>query len=149
LPSITPGYLYTFIALIAVSSLLVFSFMTYADALRVSSEAKQLRNLMEYVTAKSTELIALALDTNATAETYLQMPATLGYKQYWLQLRNDSAKTWLEGGFGDTTTEGTELRVYLPEEASASGYYMGGHGAACLKCYLEAGVPRIQLENSS
>jgi len=149
LPSITPSYLYTFVALIAVSSLLVFSFMAYADALRVTTEFKQLKNLMDYVSAKSTELLTLTLTTNATAEASLQMPAVVGNKQYWLQLRNDSTRAWLEGGFGNTPIEGTELRVYLPKEASATGYYVGGYGAARLRCYLDVGVPRIQLTSFS
>jgi len=149
LPSITPSYLYTFVALIAVSSLLVFSFMAYGDALRVSSEVKQLKNLMDYVATKSTEMLTLTLATNATAEVFLQMPAAIGNKQYWLRLCNDSAKAWLEGGLGNTPIEGTELRIYLPKEASASGYYIGGYGAARLKCYVITGVPKIQLTSSS
>lgn len=149
MPSITPSYLYTFAALIAVSSLLVFSFMAYADALRVSSEVKQLKNLMNYVAAKNTELLTLALTTNATTETHLQMPVVIGNKQYWLQLRNDSKKAWLEGGLGNMPIEETELRIYLPKEASATGYYIGGYGAACLKCYVNADVLQIQLTSSS
>jgi len=149
LPSITPGYLYTFIALIAVSSLLVFSFMTYADALRVSFEVRQLKNLMDHVAAKATELLTLALATNTSTETFLQMPVAIGNRQYWLQFRNDSSKAWLEGGFGNIFIEGTELRVYLPIGASATGHYMGGYGATRLECYLDAGVPQIQLTSSS
>jgi hypothetical protein len=149
LPSITPSYLYTFAALIAVSSLLVFSFMAYADTLRVSSEVKQLKNLMNYVAAKNTDLLTLVSNTNATTEAYLQMPTAIGNKQYWLQLHSDSKKAWLEGGFGNTPVEETELRIYLPKEASATGYYIGGYGAACLKCYVNAGVLQIQLTSSS
>jgi len=149
LPSITPSYLYTLIALMAVSSLLVFSFMAYVDALRFSSEVKYLRNLMDYVATKSTELLTLTLTTNTTADTFLQMPATVGNKQYWFLLHNDSAKTWLEGGFGNTPLNGTDLRIYLPEEASATGYFISGYGAAHLKCYISSGVPQIQLTSSS
>lgn len=149
MPSITPSHLYTFIALIAVSSLLVFSFMVYADALRVSSEIKELQSLMDCIAAKSTELLTFTLVTNATTEVYLEMPSAMGNKQYWLRLRNDSARAWLEGGFGNTPIEGTEIRIYIPKEASATGYYIGGYGAAHLKCYLEAGVPQIQLKSSN
>jgi len=149
LPSITPSYLYTFVALIAVSSLLIFSFMAYAEALRASSETRQLKNLMDYVAAESTELLTLALATNATSEAFLQMPTSIGNKQYWLQFRNDSSKTLLEGGLGNVPMEGTEPRIYLPKEASATGYYIGGYGAAHLKCYLDTEVPQIQLTSSS
>jgi hypothetical protein len=132
-----------------VSSLLVFSFIAYADVLRFASEIKQLENLMGGVAAKGTELLTLTLTTNASTEAYLQMPTVIGNKQYWLRIRNNSARAWLEGGFGATLIDGTDLRVYLPEEASASGHYVGGYGAAHLKCYFDVGVPRILLESTS
>lgn len=149
MPSITPSYLYTFIALVAVCSLLIFSFMAYADTLRAFSETTKLKNLMDYVATKSTELLTLTLTTNATSEVFLQMPVTIGNKQYWLRLSNDSEKAWLEGGLGNTPVEETELQVYLPREASATGHYIGGYGAACLKCYISSGVPQIQLMSST
>ena len=148
MPTITPSYLYTFVALMAVSSLLIFSFMAYAEALRVSSETRQLKNLMDHVSAKSTELLTLALATNATSEAFLPMPASIGKKQYWLRLHSNSDKTWLEAGFGNIPMEGTELRVYLPKEASARGSYIGGYGAVHLKCYSNASVPQILFINS-
>ena len=148
MPSITPSYLYTFVALMAVSSLLIFSFMAYAEALRVSSETRQLKNLMDHVSAKSTELITLTSATNATSEASLPMPASIGNKQYWLRLCNNSEKTWLEGGLGNIPMEGTELRVFLPKEASATGYYIGGFGAVHLECYLNASIPQIVFINS-
>ena len=148
MPSITPSYLYTFVALMAVSSLLIFSFMAYAEALRVSSETRQLKNLMDHVAAKSTELLTLTLATNATSEAFLPMPVSIGNKQYWLRLCNNSEKTWLEGGLGNVPMEGTELRVYLPKEASATGYYIGGYGAVHLRCYSNASVPQILFINS-
>jgi hypothetical protein len=149
LPTITPSYIYTFVALVVISSLLVFSFMAYADTLRVFSEAKQLKNIMNYVAAKGIELLTVTLTANATAEDFFQMPAAIGNKQYWLRLSNDSANAWLEGGLGNTLSEGTELRVYLPNEVSATGHYIGGYGTAHLKCYVSAGVPKIQLTSSA
>ncbi|MDI6847789.1 MAG: hypothetical protein QMD23_06650 [Candidatus Bathyarchaeia archaeon] len=145
LPSITPSYLYTFIALIAVSSLLLFSFMAYANALRFSSEVRQLKNLMDYVAVETTELITLTLTTNATTQSYLQMPTAIGDKQYWLQLRNDSIKAWLEGGFGNSPIQGAELRVCVPKGVWASGCYVGGYGAAKLECHSDSGVLWIHL----
>lgn len=149
MPSITPSYLYTFIALIVVSSLLLFSFMAYANTLRFSSEVRQLKNLMDYVAAETTELVTLTLTTNVTAQIYLQMPTAIGDKQYWLQLRNNSEKAWVEGGFGNSPFEGMELQVYLPNGVWAMGYYVAGYGLAQLKCDLDAGVLRIQLKSVS
>ena len=149
MPSITPAYLYTFLALIAVSSLLVFSFIAYTDTIRAASEAKQLRNLMDIVSAKATELTTLTLTTNASAEAYLQMPTSIGSKQYWLQLRNDSSAVWLEGGLGNTQVEGGGLRIYLPKEAVATGQYSSGYGAAHLKCSMNGTVPYVMLTSFS
>jgi hypothetical protein len=148
LPSITPGYLYTIIALIAVSTLLSVAFLAYANAFRASSETKQLKNLMDYVAAKGTELLTLALTTNATAETFVQMPTTIGDKQYWLQLKNNSAEAWLEGGFGNTPTEATDLKVYLPQRTSAGGYYLAGYGAAYLECHARNSMLQLNLTSS-
>jgi hypothetical protein len=122
--------------------------MAYAEALRASSEANQLKDLMDKVASKCTELITLALATNATTETNIQMPSNIGSKQYWLLLRNDSAKTWLSGGFGGAPIEGMDLRVYIPQEASATGQYIGGYGAAHLRCSLDADILQVELDSS-
>lgn len=148
MPSITPSYLYSFIAIIAVSSLLVISFMTYTGTIRFSSEIRQLKNLMDSAAAKSTELLTITLTTNATTKSFIQMPATIGNKQYWLRLTNDSSGTWVEGGLGNVPYEGTDLRVCLPREASATGSYIGGYGSALFECHQEAGVPQIRLSSS-
>lgn len=135
--------------MIAVSSLLIFSFMAYANALRVSSEAVQLKNLMNNVAAKCTELSTITLTTGAMTEVYIEMPTTIGDKQYWLQLRNDSAKTWLDGGLGNIPMNEADMQIYLPKEANASGYYIASYGSVCLKCHLDNGVLQIQLASSS
>jgi hypothetical protein len=135
--------------MIAVSTILVLSFMTYVSALRISSEAGHLSNLMDHLAAESTDLLTLVLVTNTTIETFLQMPTLIGEKQYWLRLRNDSSNAWLEGGFGNQPIEGAALRVYLPQEVFATGSYIGGYGAARLECEINAGCPRIQLTSSS
>ncbi len=149
MPTIAPSYLYTFLAMIAVSTILVLSFMTYVSALRISSEAGQLSNLMDHLAAESTDLLTLVLVTNTTIETFLQMPSLIGEKQYWLRFRNDSSNAWLEGGFGNQPKEGAALRVHLPQEVFATGSYIGGYGAARLECEINAGCPRIQLTSSS
>ena len=148
MPSIAPSYLYTIIALIAVSTLLSVAFLAYTTAFRVSSETKQLKNLMDYVAARGTELLTLATATNATAETFVQMPVTIGDRQYWLQLRNSSAEAWLEGGLGNAPTERTGLRVYLPKGTAAGGYYLAGYGAAYLRCSATSGAFQLNLTSS-
>lgn len=146
--AITPSYLYTFFAIIAVTSILLVSFIGYANAIRFSSETRKLKNLMDHVAAKTTELLTLAKAANASTEVFLQTPTSIGDKQYWLRLRNDSVKAWLEGGFGNMPTE-AELRVYLPNKALALGYYVSGYGAIRITCTVKADVLQIQLSSSS
>jgi len=76
---------------------------------------------MDLVAAKGTETLTLALATNATARVFIQAPSSIGRTQYWLQLKNDSEKTWLEGGLGNAPLEGVDLRVYLPKMVLAEG----------------------------
>lgn len=149
MPLITPSYLYTFVALLAVSSLLVFSFMAYSGNIRFSAEARQLRNLTSIVAIKSTELLTLTSTTNASAEAYVEMPASIGSQQYWIKLQNNSGKAWLESGFGSVPTEESDLRVYLPNEVFATGHYAAGHGPAKLVCHTFDNVPYIQLTDFS
>jgi hypothetical protein len=132
--------------MIIVSSLLVVSFMVYANTIRVSSEVRQMKNLLDYVAAKGAELVTLAIVANATTENFVQMPVTIGNK---LRLRNDSGSAWIEGGFGDAATEQTDIRVHLPRETIAMGYYVGGGGAALLNCSLTGGLPQLLLTNSN
>jgi hypothetical protein len=132
----------------AVGSLLVLSFMSYTNALRGSSEVNELKNLTDHVAAKATELLALNLPQNSTVEDVIQTPTSIGNRQYWIRLRNDSVKAWVEGGFGDTPTEESDLRVFIPAGASASGHYAGGYGSAVLRCYWVENALRIELKDS-
>ncbi|MBS7632302.1 hypothetical protein KEJ15_01595 [Candidatus Bathyarchaeota archaeon] len=149
MPSILPGHLYTFAALLAVSSLLVFSFMVYAGTARTSSEIRLLNKLLDHVAADASELLNIALTVNATIERQLQMPSAIGNQQYWLRLRNDSSSAWLEGGLGATPIEGSELKAYLPNGAFVSGSYLSGHGSAKLTCFLDDGILRVQLSSAN
>jgi hypothetical protein len=149
MPAITPSYLYTFFAIIAVSSILLISFTDYANAIRFSSEMRKLKKLVDYVAAKATELLMLAKTANASAETYIQAPTAIGDKPYWLRLENNSAGAWLEGGLGSIPLESGALYIYLPGKALASGYYISGYGAIRLRCSAEADVPRIQISGLS
>lgn len=149
MPAMPLSYLYTFFAIIAVSSLLLAAFIDYTGAIRFAAETRKLKNLMDYVAAKAAELITLAAATNSSAETFIQAPPTIGETQYWLRLQNDSSKTWLEGGFGNVPTEETELYVYLPGKASASGDYVSGYGAIRLACLTSLNTPCLKLSSLS
>ncbi|MGQ9624587.1 MAG: hypothetical protein ACUVT9_04370 [Candidatus Bathycorpusculaceae bacterium] len=100
---------------------------------------------MDLLAAKTTELLTLAQTTNATAETFVQMPTTIGDKQYWLQLSNDTARAWVEGGFGDVPQKATELRVYIQRGVLASGCYVATYGAAHLTCQVDGEIAKVTL----
>ncbi|MGB9675908.1 MAG: hypothetical protein ACPL0C_01810 [Candidatus Bathyarchaeales archaeon] len=146
MPTIAASHLYTFAALIAVGSLLTTSFMVYANTIRETSENKKLEELMNLVAANSIRLITLTLSINASTETFLQLPARIGDKNYWIKMENDTSKAWLKGGFGSNPTEGT-LQTSLAKNVLAAGFYVSGYGAARLRCFFASGVVQIQISN--
>ncbi|MEM3694918.1 MAG: hypothetical protein QXJ11_03045 [Candidatus Bathyarchaeia archaeon] len=146
MPTIAASHLYTFAALIAVGSLLTTSFMVYANTIRETSENKKLEAIMNLVAAKSIRLITLTLSTNASTETFLQLPTKIGDKDYWLKLENGTSKAWLEGGFGSTPTE-SAIRISVAKNVLATGVYISGYGAARLKCFFASNIVQIQISN--
>jgi len=146
MPTIAASHMYTFAVLIAVGSLLTTSFMVYANTIRGTSENKKLEELMNLVAANSIRLITLTLSTNASTETFLQLPTRIGDKNYWIKMENDTSKAWIEGGFGSSPTEGT-LQIRLAKNVLANGVYVSGYGAARLRCSFASGVIQIQLLN--
>lgn len=134
--------------MIAVAGLLISSFTAYASTIRASSETRQLKVIMDHVASESTQLVTFTLTMNSTIEEFVQMPTTIGSRQYWLQLRNDSESAWLEGGFGSPMIGSTGMRADLPREVAAAGRYVAGHGAARLSCSINDGKPLLVLGNS-
>jgi hypothetical protein len=114
MPAIASSYIYAFFALISVSSILISSFAAYAATLRTIPEIEQLRNLLEFVAAKGCELVALTSTTNATSKATIQLPSSIGSKQYWVRLGSESTKAWVEGALGKIHEGRVVDRVYLP-----------------------------------
>lgn len=148
MPAITPGYLYSFLALLAVSGLLVASFMAYANTLRSSSEAKTLKNLMDVIASRCTELLAMSASTSVQVETSIQIPRLLGNTMYWVRLRNDSSYAWVEGGLGDVVNDYAELRSYVPKDIFATGTQLSTSGMIVLECGVESGTTRLRMDNA-
>jgi len=146
--SISASYIYTFAAITAVTTLLMFSFVAYANTLRVIPEMSKLKKLLRYVASKAIELLTLSSSTNVTLEIYLEMPVTIGNREYWVQLRNDSSNAWVEGGFGKLSNVSSGSRVYFPQKAHASGHYIGGNGALIIRCWMNNTLPSIILNGS-
>ena len=145
MPSIALNHLYTFIALTIVSILLISSYSSYANTLQTIPEIEQLKNILDHVAAKGNELLTLVTTTGSTARTLVQLPPTIGNREYWIRLRNDTSNVWVEGALGQIDEGGREYKIFLPRKASTSGYYRGGYGPAMLECYMNGSIPQLNL----
>jgi len=145
LPSIAMTHFYTFVALTAISTVLICSFSSYASTVRTVPEIENLKNILDHVAAKGNELLTLVTTTNSTTHLIVQLPSTIGNREYWIRVRNDSSKAWLEGALGQIRNGETAYRVFFPQKISTSGYYLGGYGPAILKCYMNGSVPQLNL----
>ena len=145
LPSTVPSHIYTMIALAVVGALLVATVNSYTGTLRGTSEIEQLRNLLSQVAAKGSELITLTASTNSTAETLVQLPASIGTQQYWIRARNDASNSWVEGALGRLIEEEAPNKVYLPKGITARGHFVSGYGSAILEAYMNGSIPYLNL----
>ena len=145
MPSIASSQLYTFLALTTVSILLVCAFTIYTSTVRAIPEIGQLKNILDRVAAKGNELLTLMAATNSTVQTLIQLPPTIGYREYWIRVQNDTSNVWVEGALGRLGEDGTKYQVFLPGKASTSGYYIGGYGPARLECYMNGSIPQLNL----
>ncbi len=145
MPAFAPNYIYAFFALITVSSILISSFAAYAATLRTIPEVEQLRNLLENVAAEGYDLVALTITTNCTSEAVMHVPSSIGNREYWVRLRSESSKAWVEGALGEIHEGSSINRVYLPKEVSVSGSYSSGYGQAVLECRLNGSMVNLRL----
>jgi len=136
------------VALAAVGSLLVATVNSYTITLRTTSETQQLNNLINQVAAKGNELLTTTAATNYSIRVYLQLPATIGYQQYWIRATNDSSSTWIEASLGQMTVNRAPNQVFLPKGTSASGYFVGGYGSAILESYVNGSTLQLNLASS-
>ena len=97
---------------------------------------EQLENLLNHIASKGYELITLTTATNSTSEAVLQLPSTIGIKQYWIRLSSESSKAWIEGALGSIHESSQRNRVYLPKTVSVLGNYSSAYGPAILECYV-------------
>jgi len=145
-PSVSTSFFYSFLAMMVVSTLLTCSFASYVNLLRGASEINRLGETVDKVAAEAEDALTTVTSHNATIGIVIQLPAKIGYREYWIRLANDSSRAWLEGGFGRTpTSEERVYRVYLPRNAYVSGIFEGRYGIALLNCFLNGSVPQLVL----
>ena len=145
MPSTIASQVYTMIALAIVGTLLVVTLNSYTTTLKATSEIEQLKNTVSQLAAEASKIVAIAVTANSTTKVYVQLPTTIGYKQYWLRIHNDSSNSWLEGSFGNKVMETSVYRLYLPKGTSTSGYFIGGYGPAVLESYMNGSTPQVNL----
>jgi hypothetical protein len=145
MPSVISSYVYTFAALVAVSALLIFSVNSYAYSLRAASEQDQLQSIITGVAAKANGILTIVETTNASLTVSLNLPSTIGDQYYWLRIRNDSSKVWVEGALGEFHEDATGLQVFVPSYAVMSGYFVSARGVATLHGYMAASIPQLNL----
>lgn len=133
------------VALAAVSALLIATINSFTTTLKATSEMEQLKNILSHVAARGNELLTIASATNSSTRVFLQLPATIGYQQYWIRASNDSQSTWIEGNLGQITKINAPNRVFLPQGASATGSYVSGDGPAVLESYMNGSIPQLNL----
>jgi hypothetical protein len=147
LPTLAPSYIYAFFALVAVSSILISSYAAYTAALRTIPEIEQLKNLLNYVASKGYELTALTAATNSTLEATLQLPTSIGNRQYWIRLQNGGSEAWVEGALGTIHAGNITNRVYLPKTVVSIGNYSSGYGPVLLESYLDGATITLRLSS--
>ncbi|UCG36687.1 MAG: hypothetical protein JSV64_08880 [Candidatus Bathyarchaeota archaeon] len=136
MPSITPSHIYSFFALIAVSSILISAFTAYTATFRTIPEWIQLEKIVDLVASRAYELVTLAAASDSSSTIYLSLPPAVGNNQYWIRLRNQASKAWVEGGLGPTAGAGKAVKEYLPNQVSASGNYTCDYSRAVLECSI-------------
>ena len=137
MPSIIPSYVYTLFASLIVGTIVISACALSTVNVKNEAEKQQLSNIAEYVATESMELISHATAENLTSTLHLNMPPLIGNRRYWIRIANDSARTWVEAGFGITAFS-SEQRTYIPSEVCASGTYISGSGAPVLGCHLDS-----------
>jgi len=147
-PSIIPSYVYTLFASLIVGTIVISACGISTANVKHEAEKQQLSNIAEYVATESLELIAHAKAENLTSTLHLDVPQLIGNQRYWIKVANDSAKTWVEVGFG-TTVISSAQRAYIPSEVTASGTYTSGSGAAIIECYPDSTSVQLTLSGGN
>jgi hypothetical protein len=147
-PSIIPSYIYTLFASLIVGTIVISACGLSTVNVKAEAEKQQLSNIAEYVATESLELVSHASAENLTSTLHLNVPPRIGNQRYWVKITNDSARTWVEAGFG-TTALSSQQRTYIPSEAAASGTYISGSGVATLECYSDSAGVHLTLSGGN
>jgi hypothetical protein len=148
LPSIIPSYVYTLFACIIVGTILIGASTLSSINVKNEADMQELKNIADYVASTSFELVSSTETNNLTANLTLTIPAVVGNQRYWIQLDNDSFRSWVNIGFGTIPQQGGQ-RTYIRFKVAASGDYVSGAGTPVLRCYNNESAPCLKLSEGA
>ncbi len=131
MPSIIPSYVYTLFASILVGTIIISMVGLAVANVKREAEEQQLSTIAKYVAVKSMQLTTNAPADNLTSTISLDVPAAIGNQRYWIHIQNDSAKVWVEVGFGNTVMQ-NDITARIPSDLVASGTFISGSSVAFL-----------------
>jgi hypothetical protein len=131
LPTIIPSYVYSLFASVMVGAIIVCACGLSISNVKLQAEEQQLSAIANYVASESMQLLSNNPVDNLTETVQLDLPSSIGGQRYWVQIANDSARAWVEIGFG-TVTELQAKRAFVTAVVSASGTFVSGSGVASL-----------------
>ena len=148
MPSIIPSYIYTLFASILVGTIIICTCGIAILNVRNQAEEQQLSNIAKDLASESTSLISKVGEADGNSSKWIIFPATISGKTYWIQFANDSSKTWIEFGLGNTIKP-SENRIYLPFKIAVSGTFTSNSVQAFLYCQSEYGELQLTLSGAN
>jgi hypothetical protein len=144
MPSIIPGWVYSIFAALIVGTIIVC--VCSISTLNVKNQAntQQLENIEEYVATQSLSLLSHTTENNQNTTQFLDIPSSIGNQRFWIRITNDLSGAWVESGFG-TNPSSNSLRMNIPANFEASGYFVSGSGRAKLQCQFENQAATLTL----
>jgi hypothetical protein len=112
------------------------------------ADVQELKNIADYVATTSLELVSSAKTNNLTANLMLSIPPVVGNKRYWVQLNNDSFRSWVDIGFGTVPQLGGQ-QAYIPFKVDAFGDYISEAGIPVLRCYNNGSATCLDLSEGA
>ena len=148
MPSIIPSYVYTLFASLIVGTIVITACGLSTVNVKSEAEKQQLSNIADYVATESLELVSNAAAENLTSTFQLDVPQLIGNQRYWVRIANNSARAWVEAGFGTTALSSLQ-RTYIPSDVAASGTYTSGSGTATLECHADSTGVHLTLSGGN
>lgn len=129
-------------------ALLIYASSLSSISVKNEADLQELKNIADYVATTSFELVSSTKTNNLTANLMLSIPATVGNQRYWVQLGNDSFRSWVNVGFG-TTPQPVGQRTYIPSKVAAFGDYVSGAGIPVLTCYNNGSATYLEISEGA